>query len=141
MKGVNFAVLILAVALAGCSSGLLGGGSRGPVAQNVPVGSQLTLPPDLQLPPPGAQAAAYQEPSPALDVGNDSIDGTPLVAAKPAAQQDVYAQYGISKLRPDGSKKEDWELRAELKAAIKKKKREANPNYGTIFNVGELFRD
>jgi len=54
---------------------------------------------------------------------------------------DVYERNGISKVRPDGTPKTDQELQAELKALYLAKKRQKNPSYGTIFNIGNIFKD
>ena len=62
-----------------------------------------------------------------------------MVVTSPAVQQDIYAQYGISKYRADGTRKTEGELSAELKQAMIAKKRQANPNYGTIWNMGNIF--
>jgi hypothetical protein len=143
--GLKYLVLgVMGLVLAGCSSGLLGGGkSSGPVAeQNIPVGNQLALPPDLALRAPGPTSQTYRaNPAPsATDTGVYSDDiGTPV--ARPAAPTDPYEKYGISKLNPDGSKKDEGKLREELRLAVLAEKRRTNPNYGTVRNIGELFRD
>jgi hypothetical protein len=140
----------LGLFLAGCSmaSSLLNNKSSVPQASTVQVGNNLAMPPDLQLPPPGqgndnvqanvanaapadANLAAPKAAQPALNAS------TAVNAPKP----DIYAQYGISKLKADGTKKTPTELGNELRAAILKKKREANPNYGTIANIGNIFKD
>lgn len=144
--------MALAVALSGCSS-LLNSKANVMPSNNVQVGNNLALPPDLALPAPGASAGAqsYQTAS----AEDDSIYGDASSGAKPAApgqltrgqqaalnqQGDIYDQYGISKLKPDGTKKEEWELKAELKAAIRKRKQQQNPRYGTIFNMGNIWSD
>jgi hypothetical protein len=132
-----------ALALAGCSRGLLGGGgSSGPAAEpQIAVNNELAMPPDLALrapsaaPPPLARSAA--------STGGDAglYSDAPAAPVRPAATQDVYAKYGIDKFNPDGSKKSEDQLRKELRAAVLAEKKRKNPNYGTIFNVGELFSD
>ena len=68
-----------------------------------------------------------------------------MASASPVApvapKQDLYEQYGISKTNADGTPKKPEILQAELKAAILKKKRETNPGYGTISNIGAIFKD
>lgn len=54
-------------------------------------------------------------------------------------KEDAYAKYGISKVGPDGKPKTQVELDKELLAAIKVEKRQKNPNYGTVFNIGNIF--
>jgi hypothetical protein len=145
----------LAVTLAGCSSSLLNSKANVVPSNNVQVGNNLALPPDLSLPAPGTGPQTYQTAS----VADESIYGgdESSAALKPAApgkltrgqqaslnngsQGDIYDQYGISKFKPDGTKKEEWELKAELKAAIVKRKKQQNPRYGTVFNMGNIWSD
>lgn len=141
--GMLAATLAASFALAGCASGLLNNKSAVPQASNVPTGSQLSLPPDLQLPAPGTVRTA-QAPASGIDLALADPNETPapVTRAAPAApQQDVYARYGISKVKPDGTAKTKEELQAELKAAILAEKRKANPRYGTVFNAGNIFKD
>ena len=142
-------VLALGFALGGCStSGLLNsmGLGNSPAPQQAPViqtGNNLALPPDLQLRPPGAVTEDYQPNQPTVaPVESASLDevSTPPVAAAPV-KRDIYAEYGISKLKPDGTAKTDQELKTELKAAILKRKQEKNPGYGTVRNIGNIFSD
>jgi hypothetical protein len=59
----------------------------------------------------------------------------------PVVKKDIYAEYGISKTKPDGTPKLEGDLRAELKQAILKRKRETEPGYGTVRNIGNIFKD
>ena len=139
----------LGLALAGCSNGgsFLDSKSQVPSAANIQVGNSLALPPDLQLAVPNQTSDAYQ--SNGVVAGDaDAIVSKPLkqVAsaapiAPPPAKQDLYEQYGVSKTNPDGTPKKIDVLQGELKAAILKKKRETNPGYGTISNIGAIFQD
>ena len=149
----NISFVCAALLLGGCSSGLsglLGGGDNklgGPEAiQSIPVGNQLALPPDLSLPTPGQSSAAYQpntvKGAPVTNVFDDASLNSPVATPRaPAAQGDIYDQNNISKLNPDGSKKDPAVLAAELKTVLLAKKRRQNPKYGTIFNIGGLFDD
>jgi hypothetical protein len=143
--------LVATVALGGCSSvsGLLGGGNDAPSAQpqQIQVNNQLALPPDLSLRAPGTQPnydnASLAAPAPtpkraAAPANTNLYEGT---APASAPTVDVYEKYGISKVNPDGSKKNEGQLKAELRAAILAEKRKTNPGYGTIRNIGGLFRD
>jgi hypothetical protein len=141
------AILLISLALAGCSSNLLGGGSGPSVEQNIPVGNQLALPPDLSLRAPSATTPTYRaNPAPGVSdaaVYSDDIN-TPInrqAALPKATTTDPYEKYGISKLKPDGSKKDEGVLREELRQAALAEKRKTNPGYGTIRNIGELFKD
>ena len=150
-----YSALTLGLLLGGCSSsgvlGSLGMGSSSPqpAANNIQVNNALAMPPDLQLRPPGTipEPAHPSNGAGSLsDSGDVSSPEAPSVAkaAAPAAKApapDVYAQYGISKVKPDGTAKTEQELQGELKAAVLKKKQETNPNYGTIKNIGNIFSD
>ena len=54
-------------------------------------------------------------------------------------KQDAYQKYGISKTKPDGTAKSQVELDKELLEAIRVEKRKANPSYGTVFNIRNIF--
>jgi len=140
----------MSLVLAGCgASRLLGGmglgsSSPAPQAPTVRTGNNLALPPDLQLRPPGTATETYQpSPAPPAPVETASAEEGLYapVAPAPVVKKDIYAEYGISKTRPDGTPKSDGELRAELKQAILKRKRETNPGYGTVRNFGAIFKD
>jgi hypothetical protein len=145
-------VLAMSLVLAGCgASRLLGGMGLGnssptPQAPTIQTGNSLALPPDLQLRPPGTVAENYQPtPAPAAPAQSASLEedmysSAPSVPVAPV-KRDIYAEYGISKLKPDGIAKTDYELKQELKLAILKRKRETNPGYGTIRNIGGIFSD
>ncbi len=144
-------ILALGFVLGGCSSsGLLNsmGLGNSPAPQQTPAvrtGNNLALPPDLQLRPPGAVTEDYQPNQPPVaPVESASLDeglySTPPVAAAPV-KRDIYAEYAISKLKPDGTAKTPDELKAELKVAILKRKQQQNPGYGTIRNIGAIFSD
>ena len=146
-------VLAMSFVLAGCGAGrLLGLGledsSTPPqaAAPAVRTGNNLALPPDLQLRPPGTVRENYQpNPAPAAPVQTASLEedmysSTPPVAPAPV-KRDVYAEYGVSKVKPDGTPKTDQELKADLKQAILKRKQQQNPGYGTVRNIGSIFSD
>ena len=147
MKFKFVALLGLAAALGACSSAssLLDTKQmtpQGTVATNNP----LSLPPDLQLPAPGtATAAAYQAP-PAVSSAPlkntapaTNLYGAPVAPVQPVG--DVFDQNGISKVKPDGTKKTPAELNHELSLVYLAKKRQQNPSYGTIGNIGAIFSD
>jgi hypothetical protein len=141
-------LLALALVLGGCSSAsrLLGGGSSAPASSNIQVGNNLAMPPDLQLKAPSnAPSDAYQ---PNTVGAGTAVQTTalnqPPAAPKPIAaapKQDIYEQYNISKVKPDGTAKTPEELKKELKLAILKKKQETQPGYGTVRNIGNIFSD
>jgi hypothetical protein len=139
-------VAALSVMISGCSVGnLLGGDSVAPQQTRVPVGSELTLPPDLSLRAPTQTTDAY--------VPNGPVEADPEAPVQQAVAPSVtpkrtggsldetLAFYGISKIKPDGRPKTAAELNAELRKAILAEKRKTNPGYGTIFNIGEIFSD
>jgi hypothetical protein len=141
-------VLAISLVLAGCGgvSRLLGGSSPAPQAPVVRTGNNLALPPDLQLRPPGTVTETYQpNPAPSAPVETASAEeglySPAPTAPVPVVKKDIYAEYGISKTKPDGTPKLEGDLRAELKEAILKRKRETNPGYGTVRNIGNIFSD
>jgi hypothetical protein len=145
-------VLAISFVLAGCgASRLLGGmglGSSSPAPQApvVRTGNNLALPPDLQLRPPGTVTENYQpNPEPVAPAQTAKLEEDMYSTAPPApavpVKRDIYAEYGISKLKPDGTPKPEWQLKDELKQAILKRKRETNPGYGTVRNIGNIFSD
>ncbi len=149
---VKLAVLTAgAVLLAGCSLGsaLLNNKSAVPQASQINVGNPLAMPPDLQLAVPSQTTDAYQPNQgtnePVVDTAladQQPVQQTALAGTSPAlAKSDIYQQYGISKVKPDGTSKTKDELTAELKKAILLKKRQANPKYGTVLNIGSIFKD
>ncbi len=151
MKRFQFLISILACGfvLAGCSEtkfldSLGAGKSSTPQETGVQTGNNLAMPPDLQLKAPGTVTETYQPnkvaAAPAETTGNDAAPVAPLPVAQ-VPKQDIYAQYGVSKNKPDGTAKTREELQAELKQAMLKKKQQTDPNYGTIFNIGSVFKD
>lgn len=156
MKTVStkLVVIVAGLALAGCSNGssLLNSKSNVPQASNIPVGNALAMPPDLQLPAPTQTSENYEPNGPVVSEALDPNLSAPatkpmkkMASAAPTApipvKKDLYSQYGISKVDADGKPKKSELLQAELKAAIIKKKRETNPNYGTVSNIGAIFND
>jgi hypothetical protein len=147
VKLVNLSIAALALSLAGCSTGLLGGGgSSAPTAEpQIQVNNQLAMPPDLSLAAPGSAPAPAPRPTyksaSLTPPANDDVYGGGAAAAPAAPAVDVYEKYGINKFNPDGTKKDDGKLRAELRQAVIAEKRKTNPNYGTIRNIGQLFND
>ena len=147
-------VLALSFVLGGCSTskllnGMGFGNSPAPQAPAIQTGNNLAMPPDLQLRPPGTVTENYQPNqapvTPAAPVETASLyDGSDAAVAAPAARaapRDLYAEYGIAKLKPDGTAKTREELQAELKVAMLKRKQQQQPGYGTIRNIGNIFKD
>lgn len=133
--------LVAALALAGCSSSRVANGlDTQPQQVNVATNNPLALPPDLSLRAPGS-AQAYAPAAPSAPIANAPLKTLPATPGTAAPQQDVYAQYGVSKVNPDGTPKTQEQLQAELKAAVLKRKKQQNPNYGTIRNFGNIFSD
>jgi len=170
----------------------MGLGKAPPDETQVVANNTLSMPPDLQLPPPSSSAVsesqapaagsvaavsatppdaftapaaetaattqvASTETSP-YDTGEQQLEtyGTsPTAAAQPSPsvqanqksdlsatnpREDAYRKLGISKTRPDGTPKSQAELDRELLEAVRREKRKQNPKYGTVFNMGELFK-
>ncbi len=139
-------IALIALPLTGCAgmsvSKIMGGDS--PSVSTARTHQDLTMPPDLQLRAPGtvtAEVAAAPEAEPAV---RTAAAPQTLDTANPSqgqVQGDVYERNGISKVHPDGKPKTQAELGAELKKVYLAKQREQNPNHGTIFNIGNIFKD
>jgi hypothetical protein len=163
-KAIGLALgLTAALAVAGCSEtklqDLLGSGKDAtPDEREVRVNRTLAMPPDLNLRPPSGettedgqpnQVANIQPPAqPAMDNAQPSTQPMQTASAQPPAaqgaqppKQDVYERYGISKVGPDGKPKSQSQLYRELHDAQLAEKRKANPNYGTVWNMGNIFKD
>lgn len=141
-------IMATGAVLAGCAGGGLFdvagyGKSMAPNETAVRSGQNLAMPPDLQLrAPSGPITEDYVPNTVAAGTDTASDPAQDLAAATPAKPDgDVYERNGISKFHPDGKAKTDQELQAELKALYLAKKRQKNPNYGTIFNIGNIFKD
>jgi Protein of unknown function (DUF3035) len=180
------------IVLAACSEvsvmNKLGMGKSPPDESQVVTNNNLAMPPDLQLPPPSANAAPAPQPTAQASAAVTAAPPDALAAAPPTTEvasaeqspydtgeqqlttdgsistastqttgpavqatqkrdmkpgdpkEDAYQRFGISKTRPDGTPKTQTELDRELLEAVRAEKRRQNPNYGTVFNMGELFK-
>jgi hypothetical protein len=139
--------LLAAIALAGCSetqfADMMGAGKASADETQIRTHNNLAMPPDLQLAPPGTRVAATEPPAGDAQAANipAPVDGAPVATATTTAPPDSYAKYGISKTNPDGTPKEKQQLWKELREAKLAEKRRTNPNYGTVFNIGNIFTD
>jgi hypothetical protein len=147
MTGTRFAILLMvSVSVAGCGSAARSMLERNDNNVQVSANPDLAMPPDLRLPPPGSGPPPAQ-PQPSYNTAYDSNaiydGGTPTAPAANKTQfgDDVYAKAGISIYKPDGTRKTDPELREELRKYYVAKKRQKNSNYGTVFNIGNIFKD
>jgi hypothetical protein len=155
------AIVALPLVLSACTEtkflDTIGAGKTSPDERVVQPNQQLSMPPDLNLPAPADADMNIAAPEPMAPVATDpavpppataavagSEDNSPIVPGTNmtfAQQQDqLYTRYGINTLKADGTPKTFDELQAELAAAVKAEKKAANPNYGTIWNIGEWFK-
>ena len=145
-NALSFATLaIVALSVSGCGSMSVSSllGDDKPSASQAQAAPDLAMPPDLQLRPPG-QTTAYSETTTAAAPVTQTaatVPETTTAANVAQPQADIYERYGISKFNPDGTPKTQQQLQAELKKAAILKKQQQNPNYGTIFNIGNIFTD
>lgn len=77
-------------------------------------------------PAPQQQQQAYAQPAPAPQRQVSSADK-------------IYYDNGINPYNADGTRKKQGELNEALRQKNLEKKRAQNPNYGTIFNMGEVW--
>jgi hypothetical protein len=152
-SAVSVAVLgVMAFGLAGCGSTMSNWLEKDTPTQTAVVNRDLTMPPDMRLAPPGSAPAApeasYQSNESDIYSG-ENLDAPSTASAAPAAPaaprpsaaDNVYTEAGISLTKPDGTKKTDVELREELRQIQLAKKKQKNQNYGTVFNIGNIFKD
>ena len=154
MKSAVVTVLlgVMAVSLAGCGSTMRNYLEKETPGETTAMRSDLTMPPDLRLPQPGTTAAApdpgaasrtaaLTAPPPDLDQAPAATKPVTATKAATSAADDIYTQAGISLYNADGTKKSDAQLRQELQAYYLAQKRAKNPNYGTVMNIGNIFKD
>ncbi len=169
MRAGRWVFVLAALFVAGCSEtdvmDIMGAGKNVPDERLVRTNPPLSVPPDLRLPPPGQGGSDAAASTMAATSPTDNLitppQGTPAGAAPDirtasaqnpaeAAPQDdgtlkgdfydVYRKKGISLYHPDGRRKTIAELNRELQKKIIEEKRRKNPNYGTIFNIGSIFK-
>lgn len=161
---VKSSILLLPLLLGACTEtafmDAMGAGKYQPDETQVPQGQKLAVPPDFNLRAPAdgaapqAADAANPAPAPAPAAPAQTAAATPATPAAPVALPQgnapltdaqrlelAYQKYGISKTNPDGTPKTTAQLDEELKAAVLAEKRKTNPNYGTIWNLGNIFSD
>jgi hypothetical protein len=157
-SGVTVLLGLAAFALTGCGNTMrnyLERDTPTATASVAPIRQDLTMPPDLRLPPPGTTtalpdpgaidttAALTAQPPAATKVASAATATTATTAATaPVSGPDsVYVNAGIALNNPDGTRKSDPQLRRELQAYYLAQKQAKNPNYGTVFNIGNIFKD
>lgn len=157
----------MGLSLAGCSNSMRGYLEKDTPSETLNTRQDLTMPPDLRLPPPGTTAAAPDPGAPRAPVANQtaSLTAPPSTAPEPAPapvytapkaaapavntaavttgdpKDAIYTNVGISVYNPDGTRKTDLQLREELQAYYIAQKKAKNPNYGTFMNIGNIFKD
>ncbi len=164
MKSAVLTVLlgVTAISLSGCGSTMRDYLEKDTPAQNTAMRGDLTLPPDLRLPPPGTTApapdpgamnsqaalAAPAPPPPAaatapaqVAIAPAQVATAPASSANPNDPDSMYTQAGIPVYKADGTRKTDAELRKELQEYYIAQKKAKNPKYGTVFNIGNIFKD
>ncbi|MFN4142321.1 hypothetical protein [Aestuariivirga sp.] len=146
---------LMAIGLTGCGSAMRDYLEKETPPQSAAIRQDLSMPPDLRLPPPGTTAPAPDPGAVAATTSTAALTAPPseeASAAKTAAPaapaagsntaaDDVYTRAGISVYKADGTKKSDAELRRELQEYYLAQKKAKNPNYGTVFNIGNIFKD
>ena len=82
------------------------------------------------------QQQAYQAPAAPADA-SAGISNSANQSRNPA--DEPYIKHGINPYNADGTRKKQSVLDAEARAKKLELKRADNPNYGTVFNSGELW--
>jgi hypothetical protein len=80
-------------------------------------------------------------PTAAPTVLGPAVQSTQKTSLTGNSREDAFIKYGISKTRPDGTPKTRAELDRELLEAVRAEKRRKNPNYGTVFNMRNVFKN
>jgi len=116
-------------------------GTTNPYAQDAENSAQsvnLNNPPADGTYAPATTEDLYNEPvSPAPGTQTSTAVAAPAPAPAPAV--DVYAKYGVSRTNPDGTEKSVNQLNSELRKKKLEQEQAKNPDYGTIFNIGDMF--
>lgn len=172
--GVTALLCLAGLGLAGCSNSMRGYLEKETPTTTLDARQDLTMPPDLRLPPPGTTSAA---PDPGVASNPSAANQTASLTAPPTApapsyvapkaaapaytapkaaapsvttpavtgtgdpKDAIYTNAGISVYNPDGTRKTDQQLREELQAYYINQKKAKNPNYGSVFNIGNIFKD
>ncbi len=94
-------------------------------------------------PPPQPAQPAWQNATPAPAPQQQAYQA-PATPTAPAAQSTnpadaPYLKYGINPYNADGTRKKQSVLDQEARAKNLELQRAKNPNYGTVFNSGELW--
>lgn len=163
--GMTVLLCVAGLSLAGCSNSMRSYLEKDTPTESLNARQDLTMPPDLRLPPPGTTAAAPDPGAANVPAVNQTASLTapptetpvysaPKATAPAAAQKPVtatppanngtdsiYTNVGISVYNPDGTHKTDAQLRQELQAYYIAQKKAKNPSYGTVFNMGNIFKD
>ena len=106
---------------------------------------QAPPPPQPSYQPPAAQQPAWQnstpspapEPAPQQQAYAPSAPAPQVSTVKP--QDKIYYDNGINPYNADGTRKTQSILNEALRQKSLETKRAENPNYGTIFNMGEVW--
>ena len=159
--GVTALLCIAGLGLAGCANPMRGYLEKETPSESMTARQDLTMPPDLRLPPPGttiappdpgalsapatSQAALTTPPTTPVYAAPKTAAPAVTTAATttaPASGPDaIYTNVGISIYNPDGTRKSDQQLREELQAYYIAQKKAKNPKYGSVFNIGNIFKD
>ena len=169
--GVTVLLCIMGLSLAGCSNSMRGYLEKETPTESLNARQDLTMPPDLRLPPPGTTTAPPDSvaasapsatrtasltapPSAAPELASAPAPAPVYTAPKAAApavktaavttddpKDAIYTNVGISVYNPDGTRKTDMQLREELQAYYIAQKKAKNPSYGTFMNIGNIFKD
>ena len=159
---VTVMLCLAGFSLAGCANSMRGYLEKETPNQALNTRQDLAMPPDLRLPPPGTTAAApdtgaVSTPAATQAAALTTPPTTPVYTApkaaapavktaatttEPASGPDaIYTNVGISVYNPDGTRKTDQQLREELQEYYIAQKKAKNPKYGSVLNIGNIFKD
>ena len=113
-----------------------GNGLQVQQGQRAPSQIPQTQQPAWQNTPPAPQQQAYQAPPPPRDP-TAGISNNVIQSRNPA--DEPYIRHGINPYNPDGTRKKQSVLDKEARAKKIELERAKNPDYGTVFNSGDLW--
>lgn len=97
---------------------------------------QAQQPGQQSNPPAQQQQQAYRAPPPPSDPSAGMSN--PIIQSRNPADE-PYIRHGINPYNPDGTRKKQSVLDKEARAKKIELERAKNPNYGTVFNSGDLW--
>ena len=136
-----------ALGLSGCGNAMQSYLERDTPTQTAAVRQDLTMPPDLRLPRARHRLRPLRIPALAPDRARRPSTASTTAPAAPAApasaaHRRLYRRPAFQQSKPDGTQEDRHRTAAGTAGHLSwRKKQQKNPNYGTVFNIGNIFTD